>query len=270
MKRIARRTTVLVALVATVLLATAGIAGAADPLEGVWSFNGGQVAITGNADGTLTGTVVAPTTFSECTHPVGEQVWTDITPQPDGSYWGNHQWYYEGCAPNPTLGRTAFRVLSSTEGSRLEVCFSEPGSTSQPTIPADGIGTGATYGCSNSAFTSPLPTQAGLAAALQPPAPRGCLSTKSKLRLKLREPQSDPFSKLSVRLRSGTVVRRAGLAHRPGTVVAMLNLRGLTKPTFSVSVYAETVLGHHLKKKRRYLLCGATPLPRKHPRAAHS
>src|ERR1700689_1456437 len=71
----------------------------ASPIEEVWSFSGGQVAIQAQPGGTFVGTVVAPTSFAECTHPVGEPMWTDITPQPDGSYWGLHQWFFEnaGC-----------------------------------------------------------------------------------------------------------------------------------------------------------------------------
>src|SRR6202007_3412327 len=50
-------------------------------IEGVWSFNGGRVAIQAQAGGTFSGTVVAPTKFAQCPHPIGEQMWTDISQQ---------------------------------------------------------------------------------------------------------------------------------------------------------------------------------------------
>src|SRR5271166_1284619 len=110
------------------------------PIEAVWAFNGGEVAVVRQADGAYAGIVDAPTTFARCSHPVGEQMWSRMRLQPDGSYWGLHQWFFESepCQLNPTLGPSAWRVMTATNGSRyLLVCFSAPGST-QPTIAASG------------------------------------------------------------------------------------------------------------------------------------
>jgi hypothetical protein len=127
-------------LVVTLLLLFSAGARAAAPIEGVWSFNGGRIAVKSSPGGTFTGTVVAPTKFSLCTHPVGEEIWTQMVAQPDGSYWGLHQWFYETseCFRNPSLGASAWRVLESPQGRYLRVCLSEPGSNLQPTIAADG------------------------------------------------------------------------------------------------------------------------------------
>src|SRR4051794_23193938 len=85
----------------TLLLVPTSAAQADSPIEGVWSFNGGKVAVEANSDGSFRGVVVAPTKFSQCLHPVGEEVWSQIRPQPDGSFWGLHQWYFETseCVP---------------------------------------------------------------------------------------------------------------------------------------------------------------------------
>src|SRR5271167_1785233 len=84
--------------IATTMLLALGVAsaGAASNIEGIWSFNDGQIGIQRQSNGTYTGTVVIETKFAECTHPVGQEIWTGITEQPDGSYWGLHQWYFGG------------------------------------------------------------------------------------------------------------------------------------------------------------------------------
>jgi hypothetical protein len=261
----------LVATVVLFLLAAAG-AQASSPIEGVWSFNGGQVAVEAQEDGTFRGVIVAPTKFSQCLHPVGEEVWTQIREQTDGSYWGLHQWYFETeeCVPNPERGLTAFRVVTAMDGSKsLEVCFSEPGSKSQPKIPPSGNASGATYGCSASARISPLPsvTAADAAKYILLPGNGLCL-TRPKLRIRLRNPAGDPIVKAKVRLRSGKVRRRAKLVHKSNGILAVLNLRGLTKSRFTVAVQVTTALGHQLKRKRTYRLCGPQRV-RKHRHSKH-
>src|SRR5262249_12907140 len=118
-------------------------------IEGIWSFNGGRVGIQRDQNGTFTGTVVTPTRFATCTHEVGEKMWIGIARQPDGSYWGLHQWFFErpDCPPNPNLGLTTWRVLEDKGYRQLRVCFSDPGSDEQPTIAPDGRTGDYTYGC---------------------------------------------------------------------------------------------------------------------------
>jgi hypothetical protein len=248
-----------VTVVALLLLAAVSNAQADSPIEGVWSFNGGKVAVEANEDGSFRGVIVAPTRFAECVHPVGEEVWNSIKAQSDGSYWGLHEWYFEGsCAPNPERGLTAFRVNTGGDGSKsLEVCFSEPGSKSQPKIPSSGSPSGATYGCSNSARISPLPSVEPADAPKYILLPgNGLCLTRPKLKVRLRNPTGDPIVQAKVRLRSGKVRRRAKLTQKSNGIVATLNLRGLTRPKFTVKVKVTTALGHHLASKRSYRLCG--------------
>ena len=179
-----------------VLLVVPSVASAASSIEGVWSFNGGKVAVQGQPDGSFIGTVVEPTKFSTCLHPAGEEMWTQMRLQPDGSYWGLHQWFYEdaACTPNPTLGKTTWRVIEQGSSRFLRVCFSEPGSESQPTIAADGTTTGATFGCSDSALVSDLPAveQSKAGKYLVLPASASCLA-RPKLTVRVLQPEGDPF-----------------------------------------------------------------------------
>ena len=238
-----------------------GTAGAATPIEGIWSFNGGEVAVQGQDDGTFAGTVVAPTKFSQCYHPVGEQMWTQMRLQADGSYFGLHQWYFAtaDCVPNPALGLTAWRVLQAPDGSRfLRVCFSAPGSTSQPVIATNGTNSGATFGCSDSARISALPTikQSEADRYLVLPASGNCIARR-KMKIRIHDPAGDPFEKVLVTLRSGRVHRRAKLKRYAHRIVATLGLRGLPSPSFTVAVRTTTLLGSSLTSKRTYRVCSA-------------
>jgi hypothetical protein len=243
------------------LLLWPGQASAATPIEGVWSFNGGQVAIQAQEDGSFIGTVVAPTKFSQCYHPVGEEMWTQIRLQSDGSYHGFHQWYFAtaDCVPNPALGLTAWRVLQAPDGSKLlRVCFSAPGSSSQPTIAAAGTNQGSTFGCSDSARISALPSikPSEVGKYLILPSNRNCIG-RPKMKIRIHDPASDPFKKISVKLRSGAVHRHAKLKRRGHNVVATLRLRGLPRETFTVTVHTTTLLGSSLSTKRSYRVCSA-------------
>jgi hypothetical protein len=256
-----RRRRIAGTLLASVALAAtaAANAGAASPIERVWSFNAGKIAVAPGPNGALTGTVVAPTKFTQCTHPVGEEVWTGMRERSDGSFWGFHRWYFatEACVPNPVLGLTAWRVLRTSAGGRfLRVCFSEPGSTSQPMIAPDGTTANATFGCSDSALVAALPsvTQQEVGRYLRWPGSGNCLR-RSKLVIRIHDPENDPFTKVVVKLRSGGTVRAAKLHRRKATTIARLNLTGLAQPTFTVTINLTTALGEHLRRKRTYALC---------------
>jgi len=252
-------------MVTVMLVVGAGSASAKAPIEGVWSFNGGKVAIQAQPGGTFVGTVVSPTKFSQCYHPVGEEMWTSITLQPNGSYWGLHQWFFETseCIRNPELGLTAWRVQEASDGSRLlQVCFSEPSSKSQPTIATNGASTGATYGCSESGRISALPaiepTEVGKYVSFPD---NGSCFGRRKMRIHLQDPVNDPFAKIVIKLKSGKVHRRAKLKRHGSKIVAILNLRGLVRSTFKVTVRFTTVLGTHLSAKRTYHRCATSPRP---------
>jgi hypothetical protein len=250
------------------LLAATASAGASSSIEGVWSFHGGSVAIQPLANGTFVGTVVAPTAFAQCPHPVGEQMWTDLRLQADGSYEGLHQWYFEGtCAANPDLGLTAWRVLTTASGSRfLRVCFSSPG-TPQPTIAPDGSSANVSYGCVDSGLIAPLPAAGGALAFSQSvtlPSQRKCFSRR-QFQIHLRDPRNDPLERVTITLAG----RHVAVARRHGRIAATVDLKGLPKGAFTVEIRALTVLGHRLSGRRTYHTCASKPLSRR-TRKAHA
>jgi hypothetical protein len=251
------RAIALVLATAALLALGASCAFAASSIEGIWAFGGGQIAITPLANGTFVGTVVAATTFDECVHPDGQQIWTDIAAQPDGSYWGLHQWYFEksNCTENRMLGPTAWRVVEEANGSKyLRVCLSTPG-TSQPSIPAIGAEANVTYHCYDSALTAPLPKggQAGFINSLKPTAAK-CVSAR-RFEIHLAEPVNDPFKSVRITLR-GTRIRTA---HRGDYIDAIVDLKGLPLGAFTIKVLATTVLGVELTGSRTYHTCAKAP-----------
>jgi hypothetical protein len=270
------RGALLATALAGLLLPAAASAAATSEIEGVWSFNGGAVDIVSIPGDKFEGIVTVQTQFASCPHMVEEHMWTDITPEADGSYWGLHQWFHSSpeCAKNTTLGPTAWRVLHEANGSRyLRVCFSEPG-TKQPTISADGApldpseysAHSVTYGCVNSELISPLPvapSSPGTTTGSSPgPSAKGgvegitlykasqCLRP-GLFKFRLNAPKYDPFKTIAVVFEGHKVpvVRKAGY------VIVQLNLKGLKKSSFTVKVTATTVLGHKLTAKRTYRIC---------------
>jgi len=259
--RLKSRTRSLLLLLATVALLGVGIASAsaASSIVGVWSFGGGAIDVKPAGPNTFVGFVAQETVFAECPHPVGQEIWTDMTAQSDGSFWGLHQWYYEKtCGLNPSLGPTAWRVEEEANGTKyLRVCFSKPG-TSQPEIPASGPETGVTYGCVNSAHISSLPTPAAGAAAfkaaLAQTSTQQCLSGRS-FKIHLAEPKYDPFKTIAVTLKG----HKLATVHKGGYVIATVKLSGLPTGAFTVKIKATTVLGVHLSGSRTYHTCAKHP-----------
>jgi hypothetical protein len=245
-------------------------------IEGVWTFNGGQIAVQRLANGTYEGIVVSETQFASCTHPVGQHIWTGITEQKDGSFWGLHQWYFADCKENPMMGPTAWRVLEGSGGVHyLRVCFSHPG-TSQPTIAANGdprqeseyAAYHVTYGCANSALIAPLPVVAGKSGPsadgpgggasptverLSLPSARMCLKRGSRFTVRLKDPQYDPFKTVTITYKGHKLAtKRSG--HE---ILATVKLSHLHKgASFTIAVHATTVLGHKLSTRRTYHICG--------------
>lgn len=247
------------------MLICAASAGASASIEGVWAFDNGQIAIAPLSNGTFVGTVVDETKFAECSHPVGQPIWTGLTQQPDGSYWGFHQWYFEGtCAENPTLGPTAWRVTQEPDGSEsLRVCLSKPG-TSQPTIAPNGTEVNVTYGCVNSALTAALPSKSGVAGErLSLASNKQCLSARI-FKIHLLEPKYDPFTKVLVTIKG----HKIATSRRGSYVVATISLKGFKHGAFTVKIHATTVLGHHLSGSRTYHTC-ARKAERKKPAKLH-
>jgi hypothetical protein len=257
----------LAAAIVALCLAGAGTAAAASSVEGIWSFNGGEIAVQPLSDGTFAGTVVEETKFAECTHPAGQQIWSGMTLQPDGSYWGLHQWYESpGCTIEPTLGPTVWRVDVAADGSHyLHVCFSSPG-TSQPKIAPDGSEQEVTYGCTDSARIAALPPPAAGALSFVSlaslPSPKACVSRRS-FQIHLRDPKNDAFKTVLVTIGA----HRLAVVRHHAVSVATVNLKGLPHGTFTVLIKATTVLGRHLSGRRTYHTCTKKRVAAKRRRA---
>jgi hypothetical protein len=242
------------ALVAAVVaLGAPAMASAAADVEGVWSFNGGQIAVKGEADGTLTGWVIRPTVFDSCPHAVGEEVWADVTPQLDGSYFGKHQWFNSTTCAYIDRGNTAYRVLIGMDQATkfLRVCFSPPENPeSQPTIAPDGSNANTLRGCADSDLISALPTAKPTLSTVStlPTAKRSC--RKSSLRLRLRQPPGDALK--SVRI---TVNGRRAKSLNATNATGTQTLTHVPKRRVKVRVSAQTVLGQTITGQRTYRAC---------------
>jgi len=239
------------ALVAVVLaLGAPAVASAAADVEGVWSFSGGQIAVKAEADGTLTGWVIRPTVFDQCPHVVGEEVWADMTPQADGSYWGKHQWFNSSTCAYVARGNTAFRVLDQ-QGTFLRVCFSPPENPeSQPTIAPDGTNADTLRGCVDSDRIANLPvaTPTLRTVATLPPARRSCRSTN--LRLRLKQPPGDALKSVQISL-NGHRAKSLTAADAAGTQT----LTHVPRRRVKLRITAQTVLGRTITGQRTYRAC---------------
>lgn len=112
--------------------AGASAATAPAPIEGTWNFQNGQVAVEQTGTNIFQGTVVSPTSFSGCEHPVGQVIW-----QMQGSgtsYTGTHVWFKGGCAPNP--GGESTWNITDTSPSQFTMTFCTAGPGTGPPDPS--------------------------------------------------------------------------------------------------------------------------------------
>ena len=203
--------------------------------------------------------------------------------QPDGSYWGLHQWYqgYPICKLDSTLGKTAWRVLERVER-HPTTCVSASAlqatncsRRSPPTEPRYGPSEYAvyhvTYGCFSQELTALLPTtsgttstgtgtgKSGVAGSKESltfsPSNKKCLSLRL-FKIHLLEPQYDPLKTVSITIGG----RKFASTHKGDYVVAALDLKGLPKGAFTVKIKATTVLGNHLSDSRTYHTCAKKKL----------
>jgi hypothetical protein len=229
---------------------------AASPIEGIWSFGGGAVAIAKGEDGVLQGTVVQQTTFAVCPHPVGQVMWTAMKERPNGSFWGRHQWYRGAdCALDSRPGLAAWRVMETTEGSKvLLVCLSEPGERKQPKIAPDGSIFDATYGCVESDPLASVPGQGGGISFDDlvglPPAATA-KSCRRSLLIIPRKLKYDPLKRLIVRFDGAKVADLKGSKRLSKRLV----FENLPEGRFKVEVIAITVLEQRRTRSRVYRGC---------------
>lgn len=252
----------LAVLIASGLIATAVATAAADPattaqadvadIEAVWGFSGGQIAYTNNGDGTYTGKVIRPTTLAQCEHPTGEEIDTGLTRQPDGQWFGRHQWFTGSCTPTEQRGNTAFRVLSKPDGAKfLRICFaSDQQQDVQPTIAPDGTPANASGPCSDSELISALPAAKPVINDIATlPSSKKCRSRRN-FRIRLKEPRGDALASAKV-----YVNRKLVKTQKSGRLTAPVDLRGLPKGRYTVRIIATTVLGKTIKGTRKYRTC---------------
>jgi hypothetical protein len=239
------------------LVLSAGAAGAAtNEIEGVWSFKGGSVAIQPLPNGTFQGTVVTPTTFAECTHTAGEVMWTGMNQQPDGSFWGFHQWFHAGCVVDTQfVGPTAWRVLHNSTGAHfLKVCFSHPG-TSQPKIAPSGSDTEATFGCDESALIEPLPPVSIIVIQTVGRANAKACVSQTSLKIKFKDPKNDPLKEVVLKIASKKVADIKGTKAVKKALKKGITLKKLPRGTFKISVTATTILNQRLTGSQTYKSC---------------
>jgi len=238
-------------VVAGLALGAPAMASAAD-VEGVWSFNGGQIAVKAQPDGTFAGWVIRETRFEECPHVIGENVWAGMAGQEDGSYWGKHQWFNRATCAYIERGNTAYRVLYAPNQDRfLRVCFSPPENPeSQPTIAPDGSDAGTLRGCVDSDLISDLPTAKPTLStvATLPPAKRSCRSTR--LRLRLKQPPGDALKSVRITM-NGRRAKTLDAANAAGTQT----LTHVPRQRVRVRIQAQTVLGQTITGQRVYRAC---------------
>lgn len=249
-----RLLTVLVSTVA-ITLACAASAGAAADIEGVWSFDGGKVAVQPDDAGTFKGTVLTSTSFANCPHPPGEIMWQGMTLQPDGQYFGGHQFFRTSTCEPIGRGNSAFRILTRPDGTKfLRICFAPPEQPElQASIAPDGSSTNAPTGCRDSDLLAPADTKPPTFAStvtLPKQGKKKCLSKRSFV-IRLKEPKADALATASVYV-NGKRVRTVKGAQR---IKAGVSLKGLPKGRYTVKIVATTVLGRTITGTRKYRTC---------------
>ena len=238
---------------ALTLAAAAPAAAQNSPIEGVWTFSGGEIAVDKQGDGWI-GTVVRPTQLADCVHQNGEQIWIDIRLQPDGSYWGKHQYFSSSCE-FIDRGNTAYRVLNRAGQTFLRVCFSRPDTPElQPKIAEDGTESDTNDGCRDSEFVAPLPTTPpkidAIASGL-PPAKKGC-SSRRRFPIRLKEPPGDALKSATITLGR----KKLRVVESGGRLRSVVDLRGLPRGRYTLKIVARTHRGRTLTGTRRYRTCG--------------
>jgi hypothetical protein len=245
----------LCALALTLAAAAPAAGQSSDPIEAIWSFTGGQVAVDRQADGSFAGTVIRATRFSQCTHRAGERMWIDVRPQPDGQYFGRHQWFDTStCAPIER-GNIALRVLRRPDGAPfLRVCFARPENPEkQPSIAEDGTSTNTDVECNDSDFVSPRPSEPPrLSDIVTLPRQAGRCASRRRFRIRLKEPPGDALASARITLNG----RQLRVVRRDGRLTTVVDLRGLPRGRYRVRIVAQTYRGRTIQGSRRYRTCG--------------
>jgi|tagenome__1003787_1003787.scaffolds.fasta_scaffold20969669_4 hypothetical protein len=251
----------LILLIAVLTAMAAAPASAAELVEGTWNFEGGQVLVESTGTGTFKGTVTAPTKFSYCPHPKGEQIWSLSGTDKDFS--GTHLWYRSDCTPNPG-GKATWRIIDTDPSSfRLIFCTRHPDAGApNPADTPDNHASG-TF-CYELTRAKP-PGAAGSGDSGSTTAPSSQPSTLTPSQISL--PSSRSCSTRSLRIRLPLAVRRN--AKRISLYVDTKRVKRLTKRplpkstvlkklpgrSFRLRFVAVTKKGKTVKRSKRYAGC---------------
>jgi len=234
------------AAVGAALVAVAAPALAADQIEGSWLFESGQVLVEATGPGTFKGTVVEPTRFTACTHPVGQVMWQIAGA--GASYTGTHVWYTSECAENPG-GQSSWQILTTDPANyTLRFCTVAPGGGPPTFDPATGAPTGDTR-CHELKRVLPPQAKPTFTSVVSLPKGRKCRSRRS-FRIRLREPKADPLVSAIVNV-NGRRVRVV----KGRRLTAPVDLRNLPRGRYAVKIVATTATGRVLQGTRRYRTC---------------
>jgi hypothetical protein len=228
------------------IAAGAGPAPAAEPIEGSWLFDSGEVLVQATGPGTYTGTVVKPTQFATCPHPAGQQMW-----QINGSamsYAGTHVWYGQDCTEKPG-GQSTWTITSTDPANfTLRFCTVDVGG-GPPTFDAAGNPLPGTICNSLKRLLPPGPKPTFNSVVSLPKETRKCRSRRD-FRIRLREPKADPLVRATVHVNDLQVRVLAG-----ARLTAPVNLRGLPRGRYTVKIVATTASGRVIRGTRKYRTC---------------
>ncbi|MEX2196141.1 MAG: hypothetical protein WD844_12725 [Thermoleophilaceae bacterium] len=98
---------------------------AADPIEGTWFFEGGQVEVEPTGPDRFSGTVTRATRFADCVHPAGQLMWK-LERGADGVYRGTHIRYIVGSCQELPNSPTIWRVREEQDRQVLDFCSNDP------------------------------------------------------------------------------------------------------------------------------------------------
>jgi hypothetical protein len=224
----------------------AGVAQAAEAIEGSWLFESGEVLVEPTGAGALKGTVVKPTRFTACTHPAGQVMWQ--IRGSGASYVGTHTWYHIDCSKDP--GGLSTWTITSTDPAnfRLRFCTINPGA-GPPTFDPFGVPTGSTRCHDLKRILPPQPTPTFSAVVSLPKAMRKCRSRRN-FRIRLREPKADPLVRATVHVNGRRVKVVVG-----ARLTAPVDLRRLPRGRYTVKIVATTASGRVIQGNRRYRTC---------------
>jgi hypothetical protein len=227
------------------LAVAAGPARAADAIEGSWLFQSGQVLVEATGPGTFKGTVVKPTRFTACTHPVGQVMW-----QMSGqrtSYTGTHAWYRTDCSLNPG-GLSSWTITSTDPANyRMRFCTVAPGG-GPPTVDPAGTPTGSTRCTDLQRILPPQPSPT-FASTVRLPATRSC-RRGARFRILWNPPRADPLVRATVK-----ATHRRVLVLAAKHLLRSIEIRGLPKARYTMTVAVTTASGRVVKGSQSYSRC---------------